>query len=88
MNIFLKGLPNAVSLTVVWLVALATVLLVARVSAQVPSAIAVPDGTAIVTLHAEGAQIYQCKPDSDGKAQSQKSALTWHFREPIATPHP
>src|SRR5712672_4663838 len=82
MNIFLKIPLNAV---IVWLVALAIVLLVAQVAAQVPSAITVPDGTAIVTLHAEGAQIYQCKPDSDGKSPSQKSALTWQFREPIAT---
>ena len=82
MNISLKVLLNAV---IVWLVALAIVLLVAQVSAQVPSAIAVADGTAIVTLHAEGAQIYQCKPDSDGKSPSQKDALTWQFREPIAS---
>jgi hypothetical protein len=85
MNVFLKVLRNAVSLTIVWLVALAVVLLVAQVSAQVPSATAAADGTALVTLHAEGAQIYQCKPDSDGKSPSQKSALTWQFREPIAT---
>jgi len=82
MNISLKVLLNAV---IVWLVALAIVLLVAQVSAQVPSAIAVADGTAIVTLHAEGAQIYQCKPDSDGKSPSKKDALTWQFREPIAS---
>ncbi len=82
MNISLKVLLNAV---IVWLAALAIVLLVARVSAQVPSAIAVPDGTALVTLHAEGTQIYQCKPDFDRKSSSQKSALTWQFREPIAT---
>ena len=85
MNTCLKVLLNAVSLTIVWLVALATVLLVAQVSAQVPSAIAVPDETLLVTLHAEGAQIYQCKPDSDGKSASQKVAPTWQFREPIAT---
>jgi len=30
------------------------------------------------TFHAEGAQIYQCKPDPDGK-------LGWQVREPIAT---
>src|SRR5258705_12033326 len=82
MNIFWKMPLNAV---IVWLVALAIVLLVAQVAAQVPSAIAVADGTAIVTLHAEGAQIYQCKSDSDGKSPSQKTALTWQFREPIAT---
>ena len=85
MNISLKVLPNVVSLTIAWLVALAVVLLAARVSAEVPSAIAAPDGTALVTLHAEGAQIYQCKPDSVVKAPSQVGALTWQFREPIAT---
>ena len=42
-----------------------------------PAAIAAPDATPIVTLHAAGAQIYQCKAGSDGK-------LTWAFREPIA----
>src|SRR5260370_17339830 len=83
MNIFWKMPLNAV---IVWLVALAIVLLVAQVAAQAPSAIAVADGTAIGTLHAEGAQIYQCKSDSDGKSPSQKSALRCQFREPLATP--
>ena len=46
--------------------------------AQVPAAIAAPDATAVLTLHAEGAQIYQCKAGDDGK-------LAWSFREPIAT---
>jgi hypothetical protein len=82
---FLKVLLNVASLAIILLVALAIVLLVVQVSAQVPSTISVADGTAIVTLHAEGAQIYQCKSDSDGKSPSQKSALTWQFREPIAT---
>jgi len=43
-----------------------------------PEAIAAPGETAILTLHAEGAQIYECKPSGDG-------ALAWVFREPIAT---
>ena len=47
-------------------------------SAQVPPAIAAPDESAVVTLHAEGAQVYECKAGSDGK-------LAWAFREPIAT---
>lgn len=46
--------------------------------AQIPAAIAAPDATPFVTLHAEGAQIYQCKAGGDGK-------LAWSFREPIAT---
>src|SRR5215472_12252669 len=47
-------------------------------SAQVPSTIAAPGESAVVTLHAEGAQVYECKAGSDGK-------LAWAFREPIAT---
>jgi len=46
--------------------------------AQVPLAIAAPGETVIATFHAEGAQIYECKADNDGK-------LNWVFREPIAT---
>jgi len=49
-----------------------------RAHAQVPPAIAAPDATAVATFHAEGAQIYECKPGSDDK-------LAWAFREPIAT---
>ena len=47
-------------------------------SAQVPPALAAPGETAVATLHAEGAQVYECKAGSDGK-------LAWAFREPIAT---
>ena len=47
-------------------------------SAQVPPAIAAPGESAVVTLHAEGAQVYECKAGTDGK-------LGWVFREPIAT---
>jgi hypothetical protein len=43
-----------------------------------PEAIAAPGETAILTLHAEGAQVYECKSSGDG-------ALAWAFREPIAT---
>ena len=46
--------------------------------AEMPAAIVAPDATPIVTLHAEGAQIYECKTADDGK-------LAWAFREPIAT---
>ena len=43
---------------------------------QIPAAIAAADQTPIVTLHAEGAQLYECK-ELSGK-------LAWAFREPIA----
>ena len=46
--------------------------------ADMPAAIGAPDATPIITLHAEGAQIYECKTADDGK-------LAWAFREPIAT---
>jgi len=51
--------------------------------AQVPSTW--PGGTVLVTLHAEGAQIYGCKTELNEKSLSQGRALTWQFREPIAT---
>jgi hypothetical protein len=46
--------------------------------AQVPEAIAATGEELIETHHAEGAQVYECKPDAAGK-------LAWQFREPIAT---
>src|SRR6185295_10255941 len=53
---------------------------VSSASAQtaLPDAIAAPGETVVLTLHAEGAQVYECKAASDGK-------LAWAFREPIAT---
>jgi hypothetical protein len=60
----------------------ASLALAGTARAQVPPAIAAPGETTVATYHAEGAQIYECKPDSkpasDGK-------LAWVFREPIAT---
>ena len=43
-----------------------------------PDAIAAPGETMVLSTHAEGAQIYDCKAGPDGK-------LAWAFREPIAT---
>jgi Protein of unknown function (DUF3455) len=43
-----------------------------------PDAIAAPGETVVLTVHAEGAQVYDCKAGADGK-------LAWAFREPIAT---
>ncbi|HEX2889309.1 DUF3455 domain-containing protein [Vineibacter terrae] len=45
---------------------------------QVPAAIAAPGETVVATMHAEGAQIYDCKANDGGK-------LVWQFREPVAT---
>src|ERR1700736_5819936 len=43
-----------------------------------PDAIAAPGATVVLTVHAEGAQVYECKAGTDGKT-------AWAFREPIAT---
>ena len=43
-----------------------------------PAIFAVADRTPVLTAHAEGAQIYECKAGSDGQT-------VWAFREPIAT---
>lgn len=45
----------------------------------IPAAIAATKAEAVVlTVHAEGAQVYDCKASEGGK-------LAWQFREPIAT---
>jgi hypothetical protein len=43
-----------------------------------PDAIAAPGETAVLAVHAEGAQVYECKAGPDGR-------LAFAFREPIAT---
>ena len=50
----------------------------ASAETPLPDAIAAPGETTVITLHAEGAQVYECKAGSDGKPG-------WAFREPIAT---
>ena len=43
-----------------------------------PDAVAAPGESVVLSVHAEGAQVYECKVGADGK-------LAWAFREPIAT---
>ncbi|MGB6634748.1 MAG: DUF3455 domain-containing protein [Bradyrhizobium sp.] len=50
----------------------------AKAQTPLPAAIAAPGETVVLTAHAEGAQVYECKAGTDGK-------LAWVFREPIAT---
>lgn len=45
---------------------------------ELPQPLQAPGETAVLTVHAEGAQIYECEKDPTGK-------LAWRFREPIAT---
>jgi hypothetical protein len=53
-------------------------LMTTRAETPLPAAIAAPGETVVLAVHAEGAQVYECKAGADGK-------LTWVFREPIAT---
>src|ERR1700728_1835089 len=50
----------------------------AKAQTPLPDAIAAPGETVVLTVHAEGAQVYECKAGADGK-------LAWAFREPIAS---
>ena len=52
--------------------------LASAAAAELPGAVAAPGETVVLTTHAEGAQVYECKAGADGK-------LSWLFREPIAT---
>jgi Protein of unknown function (DUF3455) len=45
---------------------------------DLPAEIAAPGEKEVITLHAQGAQIYECAPTKGG-------AFAWSFREPIAT---
>ena len=50
----------------------------AAAAESLPDAIAAPGESMVLSVHAEGAQVYECKAGADGK-------LGWAFREPIAT---
>ena len=50
----------------------------ARAADPLPAAIAAPGEATVLSVHAEGAQVYECKAATDGK-------LAWAFREPVAT---
>src|ERR1700675_150595 len=50
----------------------------AKAAEPVPAALAAPGETIVLSVHAEGAQVYECKTGADGKS-------AWVFREPIAT---
>lgn len=59
-------------------IAAALVALPLAAHAQQPEAIMVQGETMVATIHAQGAQVYECKADASG-------ALAWQFREPVAT---
>ncbi len=47
-------------------------------AAELPEAIDTKGETVVLQVHAEGAQIYECKADASGRT-------AWQFREPIAS---
>ena len=51
---------------------------VSAAETALPDAIAALGEAVVLSVHAEGAQVYECKAGADGK-------LAWAFREPIAT---
>jgi hypothetical protein len=59
-------------------IAAATLAAGAAAAQPLPDAIAAPGEKALMTIYAEGAQVYECKADGAGK-------LVWTFREPVAT---
>jgi hypothetical protein len=61
------------------LLALSGTIMSARAAeTPLPDAIAAPGEINVLTVRAEGAQVYECKAGADGKS-------AWAFREPIAT---
>ena len=50
----------------------------AKAAEPVPAPLAAPGEAVVLSVHAEGAQVYECKAGADGKPM-------WSFREPIAT---
>jgi hypothetical protein len=50
----------------------------AQAETPLPDAIAAPGEATVLTAHAEGAQVYECRAGADGKT-------AWAFREPVAT---
>jgi hypothetical protein len=69
---------NRVTSGAVFAVSLISAFYSAPAGAQIPDAVAAPGLTKVLEVHAEGAQIYECKAGAGGK-------LAWQFREPIAT---
>jgi hypothetical protein len=68
-------IQRTATLTLLLLGSLASV---SAAETALPDAVAAPGEAVVLSVHAEGAQVYECKAGTDGK-------LAWAFREPIAT---
>ena len=71
------GLPSA-RIAILALLSTAVTTGISAAETPIPDAVAAPGETLVLSVHAEGAQVYECKASADGK-------LAWSFREPIAT---
>jgi hypothetical protein len=69
---------NKIEKMLLFVAAVALSIRAGQISAQTPAAIDAPGQRVVATLHAEGAQVYECQADAQGK-------LAWQIREPIAT---
>jgi Protein of unknown function (DUF3455) len=71
-------MPFSKSATLALLLLSGSLVSVTAAETPLPGAIAAPGEAVVLSVHAEGAQVYECKVGSDGKP-------AWAFREPIAT---
>ena len=71
-------MPFPRSTALALLLLLASPMTAPAAQAPLPDAIAAPGEIVVLSVHAEGAQVYECKAGADGKS-------AWAFREPIAT---
>jgi len=71
-------MPSLIKSTIFAVLSIAASVVSASAQTSVAPAIAAPGETVVLTLHAEGAQVYECKAGPDGR-------LVFAFREPIAT---
>jgi hypothetical protein len=62
------------------LLLVAASMIVGNAAAQTPTAIAAPDEATVVTLHAAGAQIYECKAGSDGERRAAMASPSLYER--------
>jgi hypothetical protein len=74
----IKKFETAHGLVALSLLVLTGLVVSAIAQTLTPDAIASPGESVVLSTHAEGAQVYECKAGADGK-------LTWALREPIAS---
>jgi hypothetical protein len=72
------AMPCVIRSAIAALLSIASAVVSASAQTPLPAAIAAPGEAVVLTVHAEGAQVYECKAGADGK-------LAYAFREPIAT---